>query len=356
MRAVLWRVSNLQRITHCGRIVRSTATSVTARRSEGSAGFAGLQHCGSVWSCPVCSSSILVHRALDIGAVLAQAVAEGHELGFGTFTMRHSRSQPLAGLWDAAGGAWNRSTGGKQWVAVQGAHGVVGWVRVWEVTDGRNGWHVHVHFVAVLSPGSTSADLDAVAGGMFGRWSAGLVSAGLEAPRLVGQDWHLATGDEAAGDLAEYLFKIVEQGEAARSLGVELAMTQPGRSRSDLATRPVWSLLDRLVETGEAEALARWHEWEAGSKGRRQVGWSKGLRKRFAPEVEDVTDQEIADREMGSKQDDVARISREGWGRLVSIPGGPCDVLEALEVEGVAGMAEVLDRLGIDHELISAAS
>jgi hypothetical protein len=210
--------------------------------------------------------------------------------------------------------------------------------------------------VAVLSPGSTSADLDAVAGGMFGRWSAGLVSAGLEAPRLVGQDWHLATGDEAAGDLAEYLFKIVEQGEAARSLGVELAMTQPGRSRSDLATRPVWSLLDRLVETGEAEALARWHEWEAGSKGRRQVGWSKGLRKRFAPEVEDVTDQEIADREMGSKQDDVARISREGWGRLVSIPGGPCDVLEALEVEGVAGMAEVLDRLGIDHELISAAS
>lgn len=328
---------------------------VVARRSpDGIAGFAGLQHCGSVWSCPVCSASILTHRALDIGAVLGQAVAEGFSLGFGTLTMRHRLSEPLRGLWEAAGKGWQRAISGCGWQAVQGRHGVVGWVRVWEVTDGRNGWHVHVHFVVVLGPGASAEDLDAVGLSMFGRWSKGLVAAGLEAPRLVGQDWHLAVGDRAASDLGEYLAKMVggDRSAVALGLGLELARTQPGRARSDLATRPVWSLLEAVAETGDLETVPRWREWETASKGRHQVGWSKGLRRRFQPDVEDLTDEEIADREIGSKEDDVAVISSAGWARLVMIRNGCTDVLDALEVGGVDAMVEVLDRLGIEYELV----
>jgi hypothetical protein len=305
-----------------------------------------------VWACPVCSASILTHRALEIGAVLGQAVAEGFALGFGTLTMRHRRGEPLKGLWDAAGKGWRRAISGKQWVAIQGRHGVEGWVRVWEVTDGQNGWHVHVHFVVVLPGAATAADLDAVAGGMFERWSRGLVAAGREAPRLVGQEWHLVAGDDAAGDLAEYLFKLTEQADRAKSLGLELAHTQPGRARGGLATRPVWSLVHAIADSGDLATLPRWHEWEKGSKGRRQVGWSR-LRERFQPEAVEVTDAEIADRETGTAADDVAVISHEGWQRLVRIHGGCVDVLEALERGGVPEMVEVLEGHGVEFVLVA---
>jgi hypothetical protein len=353
-RAVLWRASSLGRVRNCGRAVRSESAGVTLRVSDQVAAVAGLQHCGSVWACPVCSSQILVHRALEIGAVLGQAVAEGYSLGFVTVTMRHRRSQALRGLWSAAGRAWGRATSGGQWVTDQGAHGVEGWVRVWEVTDGRNGWHVHVHAVVVLAPGATPASLDVVAGGMFDRWSKGLVEAGQEAPRLVGQEWHLVEGDDAAGQLSEYLFKLADQGAAdrARSLGLELTHTRPGRARSDLATRPVWSLLGDLVERGEAETLRRWHEWEAGSKGRRQVGWSKGLRERFAPEVEGVEDQAVVDTERGTAADDVVHLTVQAWRQVVAVPARIPQLLEALEV-GPFALCAVLDSLSIPYALLN---
>ena len=360
---MLWRLSSLQRVTHCGRVTRSAGSGPTVRMRDGVAGYAGLQHCGSVWACPVCSSLILVQRALEIGAVLGQAVAEGHALGFGTFTMRHRQGQALAALWGAAGQAWSRATGGEAWVAVQGDRGVAGWVRVWEVTDGRNGWHVHVHFVVVLAPGSTSADLDEVCAPMFGRWARGLVAAGQEAPRLVGQDWHLATGPGAAGRLAEYRAKIVDQGgavvdqagedlERARSLGLELAHTRPGRARADLATRPVWSILDDLALTGEADRLDRWREWEAGSKGRRQVGWSKGLRARFAPNLVDVDDQAVVDREVGTEADDLVAISVEGWAYLVARPALLPGLLDAAEAGGLKGLRQALDNEGVGYAVV----
>jgi hypothetical protein len=337
-------------------VPRSDAAPVTIRLRDSIGGFGNLQHCGSVHSCPVCSATILVGRALEIGAVLAQAVAEGHELGFVTFTMRHRLHEPLAGLWDAAGVAWKRVTTGRQWIAAQGDDGsVVGWVRVWEVTDGRNGWHVHVHFVLVLAPGSTAADLDDVAGGMFARWSAGLVAAGREAPRLVGQEWHLATGEAASSALADYLFKVAGQAQGqdrGAALGLELTHTHSGRARADLATKPVWSILERLVRTGEADALHRWHEWEAGSKGRRQVGWSKGLRDRFAPALIEVSDDEIVEREMGSADDDVVALSRAGWDRLVSMPYLLPMMLDAVENGGLDELRQRLDFAEIDYVVV----
>lgn len=357
LRALLWRLSTLRRLRHCGRVHRGGVEAITVRNSDIGAGFAGLQHCGSVWTCPVCSAQILTHRALEIGAVLGQAVAEGYSLGFVTFTMRHRQGQALEALWRAAGTAWGRSTSGKAWVDQSGRYGVVGWVRVWEVTQGSNGWHVHVHFVLVLAPGATSADLDAVASGMYERWSRGLQSEGLEAPLRVGQKWELAGGDDAAGSLAEYLFKITEtlvpQRETALSLGLELTHTLPGRSRSDHKTRPVWSLLDDFSDTGDAEVLARWHEWERGSKGKRQVGWSKGLRERFVPELEVLTDEEVADREAGSSADDLVSIPLVGWRELVKSPHELPVILTAAERAGTAGVVEVLERLQVPYSVVT---
>lgn len=322
---------------------------MTLRCRDCQAAYSGLQHCGSVWSCPVCGASILVHRALEIGAVLGQAIAQGHQLAFVTLTLPHRRSQSLEHLWSSAQAAWQRAISGRTWRTASA--GVEGWVRVWEVQYGLNGWHPHVHCVLVLAPDADGRDVEAVASGMFGRWSKGLISSGLDAPLLAAQDWQLVRGDQASSKLADYLVKMVESSSAelAASLGLELTHSMPGRAAESFKTRPVWSLLDELVATGEKRSLDLWHEWEAGSKGKRQVGWSKGLRERFAPEVEELTDAEVVDQELGSAADDVLGWDFRQWREFVRVPGRLVELLEVSELGGAEAARELLDRWGVEY-------
>lgn len=347
-RQVLWNVSRMQSVRHCGRVPRSGSDGVSLRLREGVAGYGGLQHCGSVWACPVCAGRILVHRALEIGAVLGRAIEQGHPVGFVTLTMRHHRAQPLRVLWGAAQKAWQRAISGKGWVEVGDL--LDGWVRVWEVTHGQNGWHVHVHCVVVLARDSTRDDLERIGSGMFQRWSRGLTAAGLEAPKLVGQDWHLVEGNRAAEAVGDYLAKMADSVEdRGTALGLELTHSQPGRTAVALRTRPHWGVLDEFVTTGDVDALALWHEWERHSKGKRQVGWSKGLRERFAPEVEERTDAEVVAEELGTAEDDLVRWTRLQWREFVRRPALLVELLDLAELGGASAVRQALDQWGVAY-------
>lgn len=352
---MLWKVSALKRIRHCGRVPVASAGHVSLRAREALAGYAGLQRCGSVWACPVCASRILVHRALEIGSVLGEAIRQGHALGFVTLTMRHHEGQSLDELWNAAGRGWRRSISGKGWTST--AELVDGWVRVWEVTRGRNGWHVHVHLVLVLAPGSSASDLEVVASGMWERWRAGLLAAGMDAPLRVGQDWHLATGENAADDLSSYLSKsvaVVDSPDLAAGLGLELTHGMAGRAREGLATRPVWSLLDDMAETGE---IGPWREWEKASKGRKQVGWSNGLRERFAPALDDLSDQAVVDQVLGDETDDLVWWTSDQWKVFVAHPTRARELLDVAQFGGRASVHALIEEWGdVSCSLISLIS
>lgn len=348
-RTVLWRASSLKRIRHCGRVPRGNGDDVTLRLREGLAGYSGLQHCGSVWADPVCAGRILVHRALEIGAVLGRAVGAGYCLAFATLTMRHNSGQSLEDLWAAAQKAWQRVISGKGWIAAQ-ERGVVGWVRVWEVTYGANGWHVHVHLVLVLRPNSTPADLEAICQPAFERWSRGLQLAGLAAPLRIGQDWHLVEGAAASEDLGGYLAKLADSVDGASdALGLELTHGLGGRAARGLSTKPQWAILDHVVRTGESAAMRLWHEWERVSKGKRQVGWSRGLRDRFAPDLEELSDDSIVEQELGTKSDDVVRWSVRQWREMVKQPERIVLLLEVAEKVGPDGVCGLLDSWGTPY-------
>jgi hypothetical protein len=301
-----------------------------------------------VWSCPIDSAKVLHHRALEIGALLGQAINEGHVLAFATFTMRHREGQALAQLFPATSKAWAKARGGKAWMIQSARAGVVGFVRVWEVTIGRNGWHVHVHTVFILSPGTTSDALDRLCMGMFTRWSSALTGMGFDRPLLRGQEWHMVSGPEAVIDVAGYLCKVADQGEA---LGLELAYTQPGRGRSALKTQPVWSLLRDFAATGDADVLDRWHEWEQASKGRRQVAYSQGLRERFVPTLPELSDDQVADLEHGSADDDLVHFDLDGWRQVVAA-GLPARLLREAENGGLPAVRSVLDSEGVPYLVV----
>lgn len=313
------------------------------RRADGVAGIAGLASCGSVWADPVCNAKVMARRALEVGAAVALWQSQGKPVVFGTFTMRHHKGQGLGTLWEALSLAWRRVVGGKAWITDKGRYEVIGWCRVVEVTIGRNGWHVHVHVLFFLDSWLSADVLAAWHGAMFGRWSAALQRAGLMAPLSIAQDFRLVTGP-ADADLAAYFTKAVDQPKA---MGLELTQSQSKRARTGNGTDPVWSLLDG-IEEGDADALDAWHEWERVSKGKRQIGWSRGLRELLGL-VREQSDEEIAAEEVGTKDDDLVLIDAEGWEVLCRQPYLIGVLLDVTEAGGLPALREFLDGLGVSY-------
>jgi len=69
---------------------------------------------------------------------------------------------------------------------------------------------------------------------------------------------------------------------------------------------------ERAIDAAR-EDLAIWHEYERGSKGRKQIVWSYGLRARLLPpkQAVELSDQEIADRDQGG--DVVVELNADLW-------------------------------------------
>lgn len=339
----LWRFSTLQRLAYCGRFPTVAGGGVGVRYRDGVAGFAGLQTCGSVWCCPVCNAKIMRRRGLEIGSAVGDWVGVGRQVAFMTFTVRHTKRDTLETVWAAIAKAWGRVTSGKYWISDQLTHGVEGYLRVIEVTHGRNGWHVHVHALMFLHE-VDSRDLSALQKSMFKRWKSGAESAGLRAPLMKGQDVRLVS-DSAAGrhELARYLSKA----QLAANVGMELTASQGKGARSALSTRTTWAVLDDAV-SGLADAVDLWAEWERVSRGKRQISWSSGLRDRLGLLAEE-SDESVAAEELGSAADTVALIW--GWEDLAE-RRLMAECLRAVERGGEKGLQAWLIENGIEHEIV----
>ena len=115
-RSVLADLTSLGRVKTCG---TACGTAVAVRHSGGSAGFAGLETCGSVWACPVCSAKVRAHRSAELERALTAHLSRGGSAHFLTLTMRHRRDPrtnatlPLADLWDDLASAWDAAKSGR---------------------------------------------------------------------------------------------------------------------------------------------------------------------------------------------------------------------------------------------------
>lgn len=349
-RSELWSLSTLKRVRDCGRVAVTPGGSVALRMSSGVAGFAGLASCGSVWADPVCNAKIMARRALEIGAAVSTWQAVGGSVAFVTLTMRHRRGQSLSTLWAALSHAWGRVTSGKSWNSDRASHGVAGWMRVVEVTHGSNGWHVHVHALLFMEPSHLTQDLAGLHASMFGRWSAGLAARGLARPLMVGQDARRIDG-AADGDLARYFTKAVHGGHR---IALELTQSQTKQARNTHGTRPVWALLDDVLDQGDADGLDLWQEWERSSKGRRQVTWAQGFRQRLGLLTE-RTDEQIAAEEMGTADDELVLIDAAGWALIVKAPALIPQLLHVAEVGGLGAVRAFLHAHHVTYTELSTA-
>lgn len=352
----------LGRVARCGRNV--VGQQVTIMMGKGKARFHGLETCGSVWLCPVCSAKIAEHRRADIAAMLTAHV-EGRRLRwdnwstqwaqyqpfpvdapkgcvyFGTFTIPHGAWDDLKGLRSDVADAWRRLLRGAPWDRACARWGITGTIRAMEVTHGRNGWHPHIH---VLILAERAGDEAALRGWLAERWARILYRIG-------------AADEDKAWDVFEHGVDLVEAHSVEEASGYvakwgcdsELAAWHVKRARGK--NRSPWDLLADAAE-GDREAAMRWRQFAAAFTGSRHITMSHGLRDLYL-DTRELTDAQIAAQDHGidpaeivavTGETNVGTIRRGVWFRVFRA-GLAVEVLEVAETGGWEAVhALLIDR------------
>jgi hypothetical protein len=272
-----------------------------------------------------------------------------------TLTLRHYRRMPLgtlrkrarSGLVAVQHDAWITAFGmraGKMWQRLQRAYGVEGYVRVWECTQGGNGWHPHFHVLLFLAAPWEQEQADEFERAARARWVLAVEKAGGYRPNDKGCRVDLPKQGDA-GQFGRYLFKNQDGKARFGKLGQELA-------RSDLKTGRKGSRMPFEVAEGAANGVADdvslWHEYEDGAYGVRAMYWSNGMRAKLADvvDLDERSDEEIAAEEIGGET--LAVIPTETWhGHVVRYRGRALELLKAAEKSGGAGVRALVESWGL---------
>lgn len=275
--------------------------------------YSGLQTCGSVWACAVCAAKIAERRRVEIIAAMASHKAAGGCVNMLTLTTPHQRNDNLRDLLAKQAEALKFFS--KDWSVknVFKEMGVIGQIRALEVTHGRlsksnNGWHPHYH---ILQFGGVGVELGLFnkpqmlewSSRLYVRWAACCVRAGLGAPS------------------AEHGLKLDDGSKAAKYVskwGLEDEMTKGHTKKAAHGETPFDFLRAYLVNPKDKQAGALFKEFAETFKGKRQLHWSSGLKKRYAIG-------ELSDEELAVKMDDYASmlgtITLDQWRNVLRVEG-----------------------------------
>lgn len=304
IRAKMWRIREGLRGRHglprsttgpsrtdrCGR-VRIGGDVQVWQRDDGDgprANFRGLVRCGCVWACACCGLAIRAARAEFVGELVSRHVAEtGGPAYLLTFTVRHGMGDDPNTVIRGVNRAVRRLRMRRGWRRMMDRLGVLGDVRVLEMTHGPNGWHPHAHFVvcawAPVEPGL----LAEIEKGLAEQWRQAVISElGWEhAPDLFyGTDLRAASSESVASYIAK--------------LGLEVV--DPAGKTAKRGNRTPLGIAEQAAR-GDAQSLALWREFVSATRGLKFMTWSgrgggpQDLRERYG--MHEKEDQEIVDGE-----------------------------------------------------------
>ena len=275
--------------------------------------YSGLQTCGSVWACPVCSAKIAERRRAEIVAAMAAHKAAGGCMNLLTLTAPHQRSDNLSELLGKQALALKKMFSDFTVRKVFTEMGVLGQIRALEVTHGRlselnNGWHPHYHLLLFCGSGVDLARFDGPqmkdwAVRLYLRWAACCEGAGLGTPSFA-HGLKLDDGSKAARYVAKW--------------GLEDEMTKGHTKKAIHGETPFDFLRAYLADKADKQAGALFKEFAETFKGKRQLHWSKGLKKRFA--IGEASDEELA-AQMDDHAAMLGTITIDQWRDVLAVEG-----------------------------------
>jgi len=262
---------------------------VWKHHEHNTAAYGGLQTCGSVWACPVCSAKIAERRRAEVQAAMGVHKARGGCVQLLTLTAPHQRKDSLFDLLAKQAKALKTFWNDRAVKAVLVEMGVVGQIRALEVTHGRksphnNGWHPHYHILLFAGSGVdlslfNKAQMTHWQVVLYLRWAAACVKAGLGEPTYA-NGLKLDGGDKASKYVTKW--------------GLEDEMTKGHTKKALHGETPFDFLRAFLADKSDKQAAALFKEFAETFKGKRQLYWSKGLKAMFS--IEEATDEELLTR------------------------------------------------------------
>lgn len=372
-RQILRSVTADRRCQDCGRATISPGGSVGVRLTNHSsgrvAGYAGIASCGRIWLCPVCNAKVMARRAVDVGAALTWASVEGIQVIWGSLTSRHNAQSDLRELLDIHREAWRLVGKTRAWKISNatrqvphrhhercesecarrldfidtGARGRVGYIRASELTIGRNGWHPHFH--PIIFYRGTPDQAQRFADALVREWVYGVEAAGGDARVEGSQQLRVLDSASAFDALSGYITKATYEPSA---LALETVWSQGkkgrGRARETVAH---WQLLAEIGK-GLADDVERWEQLEESINEHRMITWSRGLRSIVGIGADEKTDEEIAAEEVGTKDDTLVFLGRQGW-LMIRDNYMAAQLLDVVEDGGMLGLRLYLDARGIPY-------
>lgn len=129
---------------------------------QGKANFSGITNCKNNWCCPICTAWQMGKRAAELRLLLNDFKTKGLSAIFITLTTPHFAMQPIDEVFDILYNTnskfFNKTKRYKNDRGYLSSQGVVSkffsdfeivhFVKVVEITYGRNGWHPHIHMLA----------------------------------------------------------------------------------------------------------------------------------------------------------------------------------------------------------------
>lgn len=307
-----------------GCMVRCSSGGVSLRLSPSKqiATYQGLQPCGSVWHCPVCSAKISNTRRDELNKLLSWAREKGYAPMMLTLTMSHHAGDSLRDSLEALKAAKKRFHQSRTWRGIEPA--IVGHVTATELTYGVNGWHPHFHIILIFAEQYAGAAEDLLESARV-VWSAALYG-----PKKLGpggvrmfcneNGYHVQDAQQAG----EYVGKF--------GAAEEVALTGSKKARRAGAT-PFQLLADAGSYSNPSSCAAglRFIEYAEVMAGRRQLVWSRGLKLRAA--VADLSDEDVAAADEIADSIEVISIPARLW-RKVAAGGHQAELLAVCEQGG----------------------
>lgn len=289
--------------------------------------YRGLQVCGSVWTCPVCSAKVIERKRKELIAAMTAHRAAGGGVMLLTLTVPHTLEHRAFEVTDNLLAAfWKLGQGKTPWTGF--VPGYVGSVRSLEVTHGANGWHPHLHVLVFTGQPIPEAERLVIADQLFSRWASVTARVGFQPVHQV-HGLRLDDGSKAG----EYATKWGFAEELTK------ANVKQGRRQG---SRTPWELLADYTVKQDRAAGALFVEFAHAFKGKSQLHWSRGLRDHFGLTVE-KSDQDLAAETVEAEDLLVARISPASWSliRRHELRGL---VLELLRSSGWDAVLHLLDQ------------
>jgi hypothetical protein len=275
--------------------------------------YKGLQTCGSVWRCPVCSAKIAERRRIEIRQAMDSHRAVGGCVNLLTLTCPHQVKDNLADLLAKQAKALHSFWRDREVNRILAEMGTIGQIRNLEATHGRlsdqnNGWHPHYHILMFQGIGVDLTRFDPPQMGdwqvrLYLRWAARCKAAGLGEPSYA-HGLKLDDGSKADKYMAKW--------------GLEDEMTK-GHTKKALHGETPFDLLRAvLADKEDKQAAALFIEFAQTFEGKRQLHWSRGLKKLYL--VSEKSDEALA-----AETDDKARLlgmlTVDQWRDVLAVEG-----------------------------------